>query len=168
MTSPFLKISPEHYIAENDLVFAINDGYPVTLGHSLIVTKRLVPTWFEASQEEQHAIIDLINMVKTQLDKKYFPQGYNVGFNAGVAAGQTVSHLHVHIIPRYKNDVPDPSGGVRHVIPHLGNYLKMTPDEAWLKWYQKEIQPAWRERWPDPTNVKAAFLAGAKWAGVTE
>ena len=79
--------------------------------------------------EEQHDILALIAEVKAHLDRTHAPQGYNVGFNAGAAAGQTVPHLHVHIIPRYDGDVPDPRGGVRHVIPQKGNYLA-TPTES--------------------------------------
>jgi diadenosine tetraphosphate (Ap4A) HIT family hydrolase len=83
-----------------------------------------VATWFEATRDEQSAIVDLIDEVKAVLDRKTPPpDGYNVGFNAGVAAGQTVMHLHVHVIPRYAGDVPDPRGGIRHVIPGLGNYV---------------------------------------------
>jgi diadenosine tetraphosphate (Ap4A) HIT family hydrolase len=86
--------------------------------------KRLVATWFDATREERLAILDLIEEAKTALDRRTpFPDGYNTGFNAGVAAGQTVMHLHVHVIPRYTGDVPDPRGGIRNVIPELGNYL---------------------------------------------
>ena len=69
-------------------------------------------------------MVDLLNVVKEQLDAEFHPDGYNVGFNAGEAAGQTVAHLHLHVIPRYKGDVEDPRGGIRHVIPGKGNYLK--------------------------------------------
>src|SRR5690606_32471465 len=66
-------------------------------------------------------IFELIEQVKRRLDVEHRPDGYNVGFNAGRAAGQTVDHLHVHVIPRHDGDVPDPRGGVRHVIPGRGN-----------------------------------------------
>jgi diadenosine tetraphosphate (Ap4A) HIT family hydrolase len=72
-------------------------------------------------------MVDLLNVVKEQLDAEFHPDGYNVGFNAGEAAGQTVAHLHIHVIPRYKGDVEDPRGGIRHVIPGKGNYLKPGP-----------------------------------------
>ena len=94
----------------------------MTRGHTLVVPFREVPTWFEATQEEQAAILELVDRVKEQLDAELHPDGYNVGFNVGEAAGQTVMHLHVHVIPRYRGDVPDPRGGVRHVIPERGNY----------------------------------------------
>lgn len=122
--SPFLQRPATEWIASNRLAFAIPDGFPVSPGHTLIVTRRLVATWFEATLEERHAIVDLVEEVKAVLDRQTPPpDGYNVGFNAGVAAGQTVMHLHVHVIPRYAGDVPDPRGGIRHVIPGLGNYL---------------------------------------------
>ena len=123
MASPFLPMPADRVVAENALAFAIRDGFPVSDGHTLVITKRLVPTWFEATREEQLAILELVDEVKARLDVELRPDGYNVGFNAGVAAGQTVMHLHVHVIPRYSGDVEDPRGGVRHLIPGKGNYL---------------------------------------------
>lgn len=96
----------------------------MTRGHALVVPKRVVATWFEATREERIAIMDLIDEVKGRLDAEHTPDGYNIGINAGEAAGQTVMHLHVHVIPRYRGDVEDPRGGVRHVIPGKGNYLE--------------------------------------------
>ncbi len=121
--SPFLAIDPASWLAANDLAFAIRDGFPVSPGHALVITRRRVVTWFDATREEQHAVMELVDAVKTQLDEELNPDGYNVGFNAGEAAGQTVMHLHVHVIPRFAGDVPDPRGGVRHVFPDQGNYL---------------------------------------------
>jgi diadenosine tetraphosphate (Ap4A) HIT family hydrolase/HKD family nuclease len=123
--SPFLDAQPATWIASNALAFALPDGFPVSPGHTLVVTRRLVPTWFDATPAEQAALLDLVNTVKHHLDASLSPKpdGYNVGFNAGTAAGQTVPHVHVHVIPRYSGDVPDPRGGVRHVIPAKANYL---------------------------------------------
>ena len=123
MTSPFLQLPPEAHVASNALAFAIRDGFPVSPGHTLIVPRRLVATWFEATREEQVAMLELVEVVKAQLDAELQPDGYNIGINAGAAAGQTVMHLHMHLIPRFAGDVPDPRGGVRHVIPNKGNYL---------------------------------------------
>ncbi len=123
MHSPFLDAPLERWVASNDLAFALRDGFPVSPGHTLVVPRRLVATWFEATRAEQLAILELVDAVKAQLDAALRPDGYNVGFNAGLAAGQTVMHLHVHVIPRYVGDMPDPRGGVRHVIPGKGNYL---------------------------------------------
>ncbi|MBK8690983.1 MAG: DEAD/DEAH box helicase family protein [Deltaproteobacteria bacterium] len=121
-TSPFLELPPSAHIASNALAFAIRDGFPVSPGHTLIVPRRLVATWFDASREEQLAILDLADEVKRSLDEEHRPDGYNVGFNAGAAAGQTVMHLHVHVIPRFDGDMDNPKGGVRHVIPWNGKY----------------------------------------------
>jgi diadenosine tetraphosphate (Ap4A) HIT family hydrolase len=125
--SPFLRLPPEAWVAQNELCFAIRDGFPVTPGHTLVVPRRLVATWFDATLEEQHALLALVGVVRAELERSFCPAGYNIGINVGVAAGQTVMHLHVHVIPRYDGDVPDPRGGVRHVIPGKGNYL--TPAE---------------------------------------
>jgi superfamily II DNA or RNA helicase/diadenosine tetraphosphate (Ap4A) HIT family hydrolase/HKD family nuclease len=123
LSSVFLAVPPSEWVASNALAFAIRDGYPVGRGHTLVVPRRLVRTWFDATPEEQAAIFALVDVVKADLDAEYRPDGYNVGFNAGEAAGQTVMHLHVHVIPRYRGDMDDPRGGVRHVIPSQGNYL---------------------------------------------
>lgn len=132
MTSPFLDVSPDDWIASNELAFAIRDGFPVAPGHSLVVTRRIVATWFDATAAEQAALMALVNVVKEKLDTSLRPKpdGYNVGFNAGNAAGQTVDHVHIHVIPRYIGDMDDPRGGVRHVIPDKGNYLRQTQEPS--------------------------------------
>jgi diadenosine tetraphosphate (Ap4A) HIT family hydrolase len=122
-SSPFLAVPPSEWVAANALAFALRDRYPVSPGHTLVIPRRLVPTWFEATPEEQQALMALVEEVKRDLDLALRPDGYNVGFNAGPAAGQTVMHLHVHVIPRFAGDMDDPRGGVRHVIPSKGNYL---------------------------------------------
>ena len=123
--SPFLAIPAAEWVCANALAFAIFDSYPVSPGHVLVITKRVVPTFFECSSKEQLALMDLVGEAKQLLDNRLDPKpdGYNVGFNCGSAAGQTVPHVHVHVIPRYVGDMPDPRGGVRHVIPEKGNYL---------------------------------------------
>lgn len=122
--SAFLLRPESEWVASNRLAFAIGDGFPVSPGHTLIVPKRMVSTWFEATAAEKAAMVDLLEVVRRHLDDEHQPDGYNVGFNAGEAAGQTVRHLHLHVIPRYRGDVEDPRGGIRHVIPGKGNYLK--------------------------------------------
>ncbi len=128
-SSPFLAADPREWIASNELAFALPDRFPVSPGHTLVVPKRVVITWFDATPDEQLAIIDLIRQVKHKLDDELRPRpdGYNVGFNAGEAAGQTVMHLHVHIIPRSFGDVDDPRGGVRGVIPSKQKYDGLRP-----------------------------------------
>jgi len=124
-SSPFLQISPDDWIASNAVAFAVFDRFPVSPGHALVITRRLVPTWFSATAAEQAGLMDLVNEVKAKLEELLdpLPDGYNVGFNSGEAAGQTVPHVHVHVIPRYTGDMEDPRGGVRHVIPRKANYL---------------------------------------------
>ena len=115
-------------MAHNPLAYAIRDAYPVSPNHTLIIPHRHIPTWFDATRDEHLAILDLIDQVRTDLlagphSKKIGPpDAFNIGINSGEAAGQTVMHLHVHVIPRYTGDVDDPRGGVRFVIPELGNY----------------------------------------------
>ena len=123
--SPFSAIAEAQWLCANTLAFAIYDSFPVSPGHVLVITRRVVPTFFECTLAEQTSLMELVNSAKTLLDASLDPKpdGYNVGFNAGAAAGQTVPHVHVHLIPRYAGDMPDPRGGVRHVIPENGNYL---------------------------------------------
>ena len=123
--SPFLAVPASSWLCSNALAFAIFDGFPVSPGHVLVTTRNIVETWFDATDEEQTALMDLVKETKRLLDIQLFPKpdGYNVGFNSGGAAGQTVPHVHIHVIPRYLGDMPDPRGGVRHVIPEKGNYL---------------------------------------------
>ena len=120
MGCPFC--SPDQIIAENDLTYAIYDRYPVNPGHLLIIVKRHVAGFFETSAAERLAIDKLIVECKNLLDTKYSPDGYNIGINCGSAAGQTIFHVHVHLIPRYFGDLEDPSGGVRGVIPEKRRY----------------------------------------------
>ncbi|MGK3982739.1 HIT domain-containing protein [Sorangium sp. So ce136] len=127
MTSPFLEAPGSAWVASNSLAFALRDRFPVSPGHTLVIPRRLVSTWFDATAEERAAIFELVDAVKRQLDQELRPDGYNIGINAGEAAGQTVMHLHVHVIPRFRGDVDDPRGGVRHVIPGKGNYLAGRP-----------------------------------------
>lgn len=137
--SVFEEVPDAEWIRENGLAFAIRDRFPVSPGHSLVITRRVIPTWFDATAEEQQAVWELVALIKSELDDRYRPDGYNIGFNSGVAAGQTIAHLHVHVIPRFDGDVADPRGGIRHVIPKLGNYLVppsselVTPDRGRMR-----------------------------------
>jgi diadenosine tetraphosphate (Ap4A) HIT family hydrolase len=119
----FNDVDSSLIVASNERAFAIRDAFPVTDGHTLVISKRVVPTWWQATVEERSALIELIDIVRLQLVESHSPSGFNVGFNAGASAGQTVDHLHIHVIPRYPGDVADPRGGIRHVIPDKGNYL---------------------------------------------
>ena len=123
--SPFLAVPEADWLCANSLAFAIFDSFPVSPGHVLVITRRVVATYFDCTPAEQAALLSLVATAKQLLDARLAPKpdGYNVGFNAGAAAGQTVPHVHVHVIPRYAGDMADPRGGVRHVIPAKGNYL---------------------------------------------
>ena len=100
----------------------IRDAHPVSPGHSLVIPKRHIGSWFEATSEEVSAMLELLEDGKTMLDASHHPDGYNIGINDGLAAGQTVPHLHMHLIPRFTGDVPDPRGGVRWVIAEKARY----------------------------------------------
>lgn len=113
-------------VIQNDLAFAHFDSYPVNPGHCLVITRRHVAGYFEATAEEKAAIWALVDEIKTIIDKDFNPDGYNVGVNVGEAGGQSIPHLHIHVIPRYKGDMENPRGGVRGVIPHKQKYTRKT------------------------------------------
>ena len=109
--------SPEHTLAH-----IRQDLYPVSPGHLLVIPNRHVADWFELTAEEQQAVMELVNLAKARLDETLKPDGYNIGINCGEAAGQTVMHVHCHLIPRYRGDTQTPRGGVRGVIPEKQGY----------------------------------------------
>jgi|SRR5450755_2594228 diadenosine tetraphosphate (Ap4A) HIT family hydrolase len=109
-------------IAESVLSIAFFDRFPVSRGHALVVPKRHVVTVWELSEDEYADTFALVREVKNVLYTLYKPDGFNVGVNSGEAAGQSVWHAHIHVIPRYAADVPNPRGGVRNIIPGKGNY----------------------------------------------
>jgi len=111
-------------IIENESAFVHPDTYPVSPGHCLIIPRRHIAGYFEATADEKLAIWKLLDEVKPIIDRKYGPDGYNVGVNIGSAAGQSIPHLHIHVIPRYAGDVENPQGGVRGVIPHKQKYVR--------------------------------------------
>lgn len=118
----FCREPETEIVAENGLAIAFFDKYPVNQGHVLVVPRQHVETFFDATRDQIKAINDLIFEVKKHLDQRFGPDGYNIGVNAGMAAGQTVFHLHYHIIPRYLGDVEDPRGGIRRIKPSLVSY----------------------------------------------
>jgi diadenosine tetraphosphate (Ap4A) HIT family hydrolase len=119
---PFCALPLERIIDSNDLALVIRDGYPVSPGHTLVITKRHIGSWFEITQSEQQALLDLLAKAKAILETEFKPDGYNIGVNDGPTAGQTVPHLHMHLIPRYEGDQEDPRGGVRWIIPGKAKY----------------------------------------------
>lgn len=118
----FCSIPTGQVIIERPLAWAARDSYPVSKGHTLVIPRRHVVTFFETTEEERLAMMRLLDEMKARLDREHKPDGYNIGINNGAAAGQTVMHLHIHLIPRYAGDKADPRGGVRWVIPEKAAY----------------------------------------------
>lgn len=144
---PFCTLDDSRIILSNDLAMAIYDDHPVTRGHTLIVPKRHIASFFELTKEEQASMFDLLSEIRERLKslpsslsergEGHFPHppfqneldysipdGFNIGINDGAAAGQTVMHLHIHLIPRYSGDTSDPRGGVRWIMPEKAPYWK--------------------------------------------
>ena len=116
------KISEQKFLFENNFWVALEDGFPVSQGHTLLIPKRHVASLFDLKEEEFSSLQEMLNRVKERIETLYKPDGYNIGVNVGEAAGQSVFHVHVHVIPRYVGDVVNPRGGVRGVIPSRQNY----------------------------------------------
>ena len=123
-TCPFCNPDPSTILAANDHALAFLDGFPVTPGHFLVVPRRHMVSFFEASGEELTGMFDLMAKVREKLLAERSPDGFNIGVNDGPAAGQTVMHLHIHLIPRYAGDTKDPRGGVRWIMPEKAPYWK--------------------------------------------
>ena len=115
---------PRGVSLERELAFSARDTYPASPGHTLVIPRRHVASFFDLTAEEASACLALITEERMLLDKEFKPDGYNIGVNVGQAAGQSIFHVHIHLIPRYKGDVENPQGGVRHVIPKKGHYTR--------------------------------------------
>ena len=119
----FCNIPPVRIVLENELAYAVHDGYPVTEMHSLIIPKRHIQDYFDLTTEELIACDQLIRSLKDEISNSdNSVNGFNIGMNSGETAGQTIFHCHIHLIPRRTGDVDNPRGGVRNVIPGMGNY----------------------------------------------
>jgi len=118
----FCSCNSDEILFENELSFVTKDYYPVNKGHLLIIPKRHVENYFDISPNEKIALFELVDKAKQYLEQQYSPDGYNLGINVGEAAGQSIMHVHIHLIPRYWGDTPNPKGGVRGVIPHKQSY----------------------------------------------
>jgi diadenosine tetraphosphate (Ap4A) HIT family hydrolase len=127
---PFCHVDTGRVLDENELAIAFADGFPVSPGHSLVIPRRHVSDFFELSAREIAAVFELVVRIRSRLAAEHSPAGFNVGVNVGTAAGQTIMHVHVHLIPRYPGDVPDPVGGIRNVIPGMGRYGRSSSREA--------------------------------------
>jgi diadenosine tetraphosphate (Ap4A) HIT family hydrolase len=119
---PFCEIATARIIHETSWFVVIEDGFPVSSGHCLVVSKQHHETFFDLSRDEQRELAEVIGATKRLIETKHTPDGYNIGMNCGEAGGQTVMHFHCHVIPRYVGDMEDPRGGVRYCIPDRGSY----------------------------------------------
>lgn len=145
---PFCEPDEKRVLFRLNRVFALWDGFPVSEGHALVIPYRHFSSWFDASAEERGELFEAIDAVRKEIESRLPADGFNIGINVGAAAGQTVSHLHLHVIPRRHGDVPDPRGGVRHVIPAKGNYL--APSTV----------PATAQRASEPRLLEALLTTG--------
>ena len=118
----FCAIPSERVVNSNIFGFVIRDGFPISEGHTLIIPKRHIGSFFDLETVERDSLFELLDQEKSVLTDKLNPDGFNIGINDGPAAGQTIEHLHIHLIPRYKGDLPDPRGGVRWIIPAKAKY----------------------------------------------
>ncbi|MFC4789036.1 MULTISPECIES: HIT family protein [Giesbergeria] len=119
---PFCTLPATRIVQQNEHAVWLMDGFPVSPGHSLVIPKRHVGSFFEVSPDERTALFELLEQAKQSVEAELHPDGFNIGINDGPAAGQTVPHLHIHLIPRYLGDLADPRGGVRWVIADKANY----------------------------------------------
>jgi diadenosine tetraphosphate (Ap4A) HIT family hydrolase len=119
---PFCMLPAERILILADEALVIRDAFPVSPGHTLVIPRRHIGSFFELSDAERTCMVELLARAKAELDLSFQPDGFNIGINDGAAAGQTVQHLHLHLIPRYRGDVPDPRGGVRWVMPGKAKY----------------------------------------------
>lgn len=120
--SIFTKLREERTLCKTENFFVIEDGYPVSPGHLLVISKEPKPDFFALSDAERLELPSAILLAKAWVEERHDPDGFNVGMNCGEAAGQTVMHFHCHVIPRYLGDMADPRGGVRGVIPEKQGY----------------------------------------------
>ena len=119
---PFCTLPPERILLTSAHGVIIRDGFPISPGHTLVIPRRHVDSLFNLTAEERADLLGLLDQAKAGIEKEFKPDTYNIGINDGPAAGQTVPHLHLHLIPRYTDDVPDPRGGVRWIIPEKADY----------------------------------------------
>jgi len=122
VSCPFCRLPPSRIVAGDDLALVVRDGFPVSPGHTLIIPRRHFGSFFETTEAERASLLHLLDEARLIIDAQFHPDGYNIGINDGAAAGQTVPHLHIHLIPRYKGDREDPRGGVRWIIPEKAKY----------------------------------------------
>ena len=127
---PFCSKNGSEYYAHNEHFFAVFDQFPVSEGHLLIIPYRHIPAITGLTEDEARSLIPFIKLCRAQLQSQFNPDGFNTGINEGQAAGQTIPHLHIHLIPRYQGDVPEPEGGVRGVIPEKRKYRHLIHESS--------------------------------------
>ena len=119
---PFCTLPGTRVVDSSDHGLVIRDGFPISPGHTLILPRRHIGSFFELEPKERDDLLRLLDASKVTIAAEFNPDGYNIGINDGAAAGQTVPHLHIHLIPRYTGDRVDPRGGVRWIIPEKADY----------------------------------------------
>jgi len=119
---PFCGLDPKRIRIETTTGIVVRDGFPVSPGHTLILPRRHIGSFFDLTENERTDLMHLLDRAKRDVETEFRPGGYNIGINDGAVAGQTVPHLHIHLIPRYAGDRQDPRGGVRWVIPDKAQY----------------------------------------------
>ncbi|QKT03753.1 HIT family protein [Ectothiorhodospiraceae bacterium 2226] len=118
----FCKLRASRIVASNAYALAARDSFPVAPGHTLVVPRRHIGSWFETNEDERIALFRLLDECRAALQLEHAPDAYNIGINDGPAAGQSIPHLHIHLIPRYRGDQDDPRGGVRWILPDKAKY----------------------------------------------
>ena len=124
---PFCNLPEDHVLARTDMAVAFFARFPVSAGHVLVIPEVHVSSLLELPEKDLTELWSLVAYIRNQLKAQYQPAGFNIGINEGVAAGQTVAHAHIHIIPRYAGDVADPRGGIRWVVPAKAKYWELPP-----------------------------------------
>ena len=119
---PFCSLPAERIEFSNQYGLVIKDGFPISPGHTLVIPRRHVRSFFDLEPEERDALMALLDEAKRRVQQAFKSDAYNIGINDGAAAGQTVPHLHIHLIPRYEGDCQDPRGGVRWIVPDKADY----------------------------------------------
>ncbi len=122
MTCPFCTLKESRILFESELAVGVSDAFPVSPGHTLIVPRRHVGSYFELNRSEREAMYELLDRAQRDLNERLQPAAYTIGINDGPAAGQSIPHVHMHLIPRYPGDRSNPRGGVRWVLPEKADY----------------------------------------------
>jgi diadenosine tetraphosphate (Ap4A) HIT family hydrolase len=126
-TCTYCTLAEARIFDETTLSIAFKDVFPVSPGHTLIIPRRHVESYFDLTNQEREDMLILMNRVKDKLKEELNPNGFNIGINEGFAAGQTVGHINMHLIPRFKGDVPEPRGGIRWIFPDKAVFWNAPP-----------------------------------------